>query len=98
MPDAKGTDRKRPKVTVTLDRGVLAWFDDLRGDLPRSHAFEAILLAFRRYIEGVAEATADPRMDLMRRARELLQAARDGEPADPENVAALVEALLEVET
>ncbi len=98
MSDVRDESRRRPRVSITLDRGVLAWFDDLRGDLPRSHAFEAILLAFRRYIEGIAEATADPRLDLMRRARELLQAARDGKPADPENVAALVEALLKVET
>ncbi len=94
MTDTK-VRRIRPKVSCTVDAANLEWFDAFRGGTSRSRAFDAVLGAFRSYVAEVAEIVTDPRVDLVRRAEDLLEAAKSGRPADPADVAVVVSALLE---
>lgn len=86
----------KQKISVTCDPGILVWLEDFWGDrLSRSAAIETCLQAFRQTIEAQIAATADPRIDLIRRAEAVLQATRADEVPDLEDVKGLIAGLLE---
>ncbi len=93
MPVTK-VKRNRPKVGLTLDEANLAWLDEFRGGTSRSRTVDAVITAFRDTVASVAEAVADPRLDLVTRSEEILRASRAGELTDPDDVAGLVAAAL----
>ncbi len=96
MPDTK-VKRNRPKVSLTVSKINLEWFDAFRGGTSRSRAFDAVLGAFRSYVADVAEIASDPRVDFLRRSEAVLRATRAGEVPDLEDVEGLISGLLREE-
>ncbi len=87
--------RIRPTLSVTLDAGNINWLRSWGPDVSFSRKLDTAVTLLRSQVEIQAEAVSVPKLDLLRRSEALIEAARSGEPADPEDVARLVEAVFE---
>lgn len=78
-----------------MDRTNVSWLRSWAEDLPLSRKLDAAVTLLRGQVEAQAAAASDPKQDLLRRAEALFEAAKAGQAADPEDVARLLEAVLE---
>ncbi len=87
--------RKRPTISATLDSGNVEWLRSWGPDVSFSRKLDASITLLRQAIAGIAEATADPKLDLLHRAETLIEAAKAGEPVDLDDLIAVTKAAFE---